>query len=175
MELASPPLVASLVAPNVAPRLGAGCEEGADDTEGAAVSAGLLNKLGVAPAVDAAGVAGLLNKFGVAPAADAAGAAAGAELPPPRLGAAPSPENNDGVAAVVVAAPGVVAVVVPPVMGELDAGVFPQLKPEAPPVAAPVLEPAGAKRLLVGSAEVEVAGFPPKVKGVAAAGCAEDG
>jgi hypothetical protein len=130
----------------VAPRVGAGCEVVLEDEVGAALVAGLENRL-VVPVVGAAPEAGA------------------AELPPPR-------ENSDGADDVAVVAPPVVAVVEAPAVAVLLAGADGLLNKLKPP---PVEAAAPPNMLLLGAAE-EVGGavLPPKDRvGVALdAGCA---
>jgi hypothetical protein len=130
----------------VAPRVGAGCEVVFEDEVGAALVAGLENRL-VVPVVGAAPEAGA------------------AELPPPR-------ENSDGADDVAVVAPPVVAVVEAPAVAVLLAGADGLLNKLKPP---PVEAAAPPNMLLLGAAE-EVGGavLPPKDRvGVALdAGCA---
>ena len=156
--------------PVVVPSAGAAWDVGADDVDGAAVDAGLLNRLEVVP------------ELAAAPEAD------GAELPPPRLGnddepdPPPSVGNSDEPDAVVVVPPPLVAVVVAPpaapVLAGVDVGGLAQLKVVPPPEEGAVLDPAPAKRLLDGAAEdAGAAMFPPKLKDGAApaVGCDEVG
>ena len=121
--------------------------------------------------------AGLLNRLGVVPEVDAAVEAAGAaELPPPRplprLGNSDVPDD-----AVVVGAPAV-AVVVAPVVAAVLAGAAGLPKPKPPPVEAGVELPAVENMLLeVPAEEAAPPVFPPRLRAGAPldAGCEEDG
>lgn len=122
-------------------------------------------------------VEGLLKRFDVAPVVVVAAEAGAAELPPPRPprlgkgdGPPPPPRvgNKDVPDAVVVVAPPLVAVVVAPVeaivLARVDVVGLPQPKVEPPPVDAPAVGAAPAKRPLAGAAEDAGAAVPPRLR-----------